>query len=129
MIVVDTSAIVDVLVSSEPDPELRSLVSQGDVHAPHLLDVEVVSALRRHVARGTLSADRAADARKDFEALTIVRYPHVPLLDRIWELRENLTAYDAAYVALSELLGAPLVTCDASLARAPGHEAEVKVFA
>lgn len=129
MIVVDASAIVDVLAPGLPDPELYDHVSEGDLHAPHLVDIEVVNALRRHVAAGRLSPERAADAKGDFEALAIVRYPHLPLLDRVWELRESLTPYDATYIALAETLGVPLVTCDARLARAPGHEAEILVFA
>ena len=128
MIVVDASAIVDTLAAGRPDPELRDVVSQGDLHAPHLVDIEVVHALRRLVAVGDLSVERAADARDDFAELLMVRYPHLPLLDRVWELRESLTAYDAAYVALAEILSAPLVTCDARLARAPGHDADVRVF-
>jgi len=128
VIVVDASAIVDALVPGEPDPDLRGVITEGDLHAPHLVDIEVINALRRHVAVGNMPAERAADAKDDFEALTIVRYPHLPLLDRVWELREFVTPYDAAYVALAELLGAPLVTCDARLARASGHEAEMILF-
>jgi predicted nucleic acid-binding protein len=79
------------------------------------------------VARA-INDDRAADARMDFADLTIVRYPHVSLADRMWELRHNVTAYDAAFLALAEALGAPLVTCDARVARAPGHAASVEVF-
>ena len=75
-----------------------------------------------------ISEDRAADARTDFSDLAIVRYPHVSLADRMWELRNNVTAYDAAFIALAEALGVPLVTCDTRLARAPGHAAIVEVF-
>ena len=82
--------------------------------------------LRRLVAQGLLSVDRAGDARTDYADLAILRYPHLPFLDRIWELRANLTASDAAFVALSEALGAPLVTTDARLAAAPGHRAHVE---
>lgn len=130
MIVVDASALVDALAAEAPDPDLRArLAEDADLHAPHLVDIEVASALRRLVAVGELSDARAADARVDFADLTIVRYPHLPLLDRVWELRECLTAYDAAYVALAEILDAPLVTCDARLAAAPGHRARVESFA
>ena len=103
-------------------------MSKGDLHAPQLVDIEVLNALRRHAAGGWLSAERAADAIDDFEAVTIVRYPHLPMLDRAWELRATITPYDDAYIALAEILGAPLVTCDGRLARAPGHEAQVRVF-
>lgn len=129
MLVVDTSAVVAALVAEPPNELLRArLTRDGDLHAPHLVDVEVLHVLRRLVARGRLSRDRAEDARQDFADIAIVRYPHVPLLDRMWELRENITPYDAAFVALSEALGVPLVTADARLAGAPGHRAVVEVF-
>jgi predicted nucleic acid-binding protein len=129
VLVVDTSAIVAALVESPPADDLFDvLVADGDLHAPHLIDVELLHVLRRLVARGELAHDRATDARTDFSDLVIARYPHAPLADRIWELRDNLTAYDAAFVALSEELGAPLVTCDARLAAAPGHRARVVLF-
>lgn len=129
MIVVDASALVDALAAEQPYPELRERLSAGRLHAPHLVDVEVANALRRLAAVGELSVARAADARADFAELIIVRYPHLPLLERIWELRGSLTAYDAAYVALAEMLDAPLVTCDARIAAAPGHRARVETFA
>ena len=104
------------------------MIGDGDLHAPHLIDVEFQHALRRLVVSGTIGDDRAADARMDFESLTIVRYPHVSLANRMWELRHNVTAYDAAFLALAEAFDVPLVTCDARLARAPGHAASVEVF-
>ena len=128
MIVVDASAIVDALAPRAPDPVLSERVRAASLHAPYLIDIEVTNALRRLVARHLLSADRAADARDDFAALKVTRYPHVPLLDRVWELRDRLTPYDAAYVALAELIGVPLVTCDTRLARARGHAAEIEVY-
>ena len=84
---------------------------------------------RRLVRDRQLSEDRAADARADFAALTITRYEHTVVADRVWELRHSLTAYDATFVALAELLDAPLVTFDARLARAPGHTATVELLA
>ena len=129
MLVVDTSAVVGVLIGL---PRNRRLVDRlsadGDLHAPHLLDVEFLHALRRLVSTRRLSDDRAGDARTDFANLTIVRYGHVVLADRVWELRHTLSAYDATFVALSEALGRPLVTCDARLATAPGHNAQVELF-
>lgn len=126
MLVLDTSALLAVLVEGEPDRELvRRLSEDGDLHAPHLIDIEVLHALRRLVRAGRITADRAADARTDLDDLAITRYGHEPLADRIWALRENLTAYDAAFVALAEALDAALVTCDVRLARAPGVTAEV----
>lgn len=130
MIVVDASAVVDLLVHDPPDPALTTrLREDADLHAPHLLDVEVTQALRRLVATGALGDDRASDARVDAAALLVQRYPHAALLERAWELRRNLSVYDGVYVALAELLEAPLVTCDAGLAGAPGHRAEIELFA
>jgi predicted nucleic acid-binding protein len=130
MIVVDTSAVLGVLVGRPRIVTLGDRIQRdGDLHAPHLLDVEFQHGLRRLVVSGAIGEDRAADARMDFGDLTIVRYPHVSLADRMWELRHNVTAYDAAFIALAETLAVPLVTCDARLARAPGHEATVEVFA
>ena len=129
MIVVDTSAIIAALIGR---PNVQGLTeriqSDGDLHAPHLVDVEFQHALWRLVVSGTISDDRAADARVDFAELAVVRYPHVSLAGRMWELRHNVTAYDAAFVALAEALEVPLVTCDARLARAPSHKASVEVF-
>ncbi|HJU01798.1 MAG TPA: type II toxin-antitoxin system VapC family toxin [Actinomycetes bacterium] len=129
MLVVDTSAVVATLVGRPPVPRLVDrLGTDGDLHAPHLLDVELLHALRRLVRTGELSQERAADARADFAELAVVRYGHEALADRTWELRDSLTAYDATFVALAEALGVPLVTCDARLARAPGHRAAVELF-
>ena len=129
MIVVDTSAVIGVLAGQPRVARLVDrVINDGDLHAPHLIDVEFQHALRRLVVAGAINDDRAADARMDFADLTIVRYPHVSLAGRMWELRHNVTAYDAAFLALAEALGAPLVTCDARLARAPGHAASVEVF-
>jgi predicted nucleic acid-binding protein len=129
MLVVDASAVVNALVGRPPDHQLVArLGADGDLHAPHLLDVELLHTLRRLVTTDRLTEDRAADARTDFADLTIVRYPHHPLADRIWRLRHNLTAYDATFVALSEALGVPLVTCDQRLAAAPGHQARVELY-
>lgn len=129
MIVVDASAVVDVLAVERSDPELRDrILLDGDLHAPHLVDVEVGQALRRLVSAGEISGDRAADALNDAAALLILRYPHLALVERAWELRENLSIYDGVYVALAELLGTPLITCDARIAAAPGHAAVVEVF-
>lgn len=130
MLVLDSSAAVHALAANAPDQELVArLGDDGDLHAPHLLDVELLHALRGLVRGGELSADRAADARADFAELTITRYGHAALAPRIWELRDNLTAYDAAFVTLAEALQVPLVTCDTRLAGAPGHGAEVELYA
>jgi predicted nucleic acid-binding protein len=119
MLVVDTSAVLGVLADREPDPGLvQRLGDDGDLHAPHLVDVEILHALRGLVRGRKLSADRAADVRSDVAALAITRYGHEPLADRVWALRDNLTAYDAVFVALAEALEVPLITCDARLAAA-----------
>jgi len=129
VLVIDTSALLAALVGFPANVALSArLRNAGDLHAPHVIDVEAVHALRRLVRRGDLSLERALAARQDLRDLTIIRYPHVALVDRMWELRENLTAYDAAFVALSEALGVPLVTADARLARATGHGAEIEAF-
>ncbi len=98
------------------------------MHSPHLLDVEVTQVLRRHVARGVISASRAEEALQDLLDLQVTRYPHGLFLWRVWELRNNLTAYDAVYVALAEALDAMLLTCDGKLASAHGHHANVQVI-
>jgi predicted nucleic acid-binding protein len=129
LIVADTSAILAVLSADPPDPKLRQrLADDGDLHVPHLLDVEFLHALRRLVASGALTEERATAVRADFADLTLTRYPHHPLADRMWELRHNLSAYDATFITLSEALDVPLVTCDARMAEAPGHRALVEVF-
>jgi predicted nucleic acid-binding protein len=129
VLVVDTSAVIAALAGRPPDRQVVGrLAGDGDLAAPHLIDVEFLHALRRLVLGRQLGDDRAADARDDFAALVIARYEHTLVADRVWELRHGLTAYDATFVALAELLEVPLVTCDARLARAPGHHATVELF-
>lgn len=94
------------------------LDGDGELAAPHLIDLEVLQALRRLVRRGDLTFDRAQIALEDFADLNLTRYPHVALLERIWELRDRAGAYDAAYLALAQVIGVPLITCDAKLAAA-----------
>ena len=129
MLVVDASAVVTVLAGWPRDAKLtRRLLSADELRAPHLIDIEVLHALRSLVARGELTPDRAQDARTDFADLLLVRHPHAPLADRIWALRHNLTAYDAAYVALAEALGTPLVTCDSRLAGAQEISGVIELY-
>ena len=130
MIVVDASAVIEWLLQTATGirVEARVLARAETLHAPHLLDVEVAQVLRRLVAAGKLTATRAREALDDLADVAVARYPHTVLLSRIWELRDNLTAYDVAYVALSEALDAPLVTCDEKIADAPGHGARVDVI-
>lgn len=130
MLVVDTSAVLAAIIAERSDSDLsRRLAGDGDLHAPHLIDVELLHALRRLVFAGALSEDRAADARTDLAELAIVRYGHEGLADRAWALRANLTAYDAMFVVLAEMLDVALITCDAGLGAAPGTTAAVEVFA
>jgi predicted nucleic acid-binding protein len=129
VIVVDTSAVIAALAGKSTNEELiRRLSEDGDLHAPHLIDVEVVHVLRRLATTGDLTQDRAEDVRSDFSELSITRYAHHPLTERMWVLRHNLTAYDAAFVALAEALAVPLVTCDSALASATGHQADIQLF-
>lgn len=130
MIVIDASAMIELLLGTSCAPAVRSRVlDSGELMlAPHVLDLEIAQALRRYCAAGDLDAARGAEALEDLAAMPIHRVAHDVLLPRIWELRNNVTAYDAAYLALAEASGAPLVTCDRALAGAPGHEARVEVF-
>lgn len=128
MLVVDTSAIVGGLAADPPRETLAKRLEGQSLHAPHLIDVEFLHVMRRMVARGQLAPARADVVRADFSGLRITRYPHTLLLDRMWELRDNLTAYDASFVALAEALDAPLVTTDARLATSPGHRATIEAY-
>jgi predicted nucleic acid-binding protein len=129
VIVVDASVVVEVLLRVPGAERLEArLAGVGQrLCAPALLDVEVAQALRRYAGRGELTPERGNEAIQVLMEFPLVRYPHAPLLARIWELRSNLTAYDAAYVALAEALRAPLLTADARLAGAPGHRAEIEL--
>ena len=124
MIVVDASAMVEALVGRDVDPRLLDVLT-GEVHAPHLLDVEVLSVVRGLVLGRKLTSTRAEEARIDHFSFGIIRHGIEPLAERVWELRHQFTAYDAVYLALAEALGAPLHTCDAKLAA--GHAATVIV--
>ncbi|MGB3185152.1 MAG: type II toxin-antitoxin system VapC family toxin [Ornithinimicrobium sp.] len=126
MIVIDASAMVEALIGGDVEHELLEVLA-GDVSAPHLLDVEVLSALRGLLLGGKLDPVAAEEARLDHFALALIRYEIHPLADRIWRLRHQYTSYDASYLALAEALHAPLYTCDAKLA-GHSHEAEVRVF-
>lgn len=129
MIVVDASAVVALVLSDHRAERVagRLLDEAAALHAPHLISLEVAHALRRLERTGRILRPRAAEALSDYGALRLERHAHESLLPRIWELRANLTTYDASYVALAEALDAPLVTCDEKLAAAPGHRARVEV--
>lgn len=126
MIVADASVVTRMVAADdEASRWLRfDLVGQR-LYAPELVDLEVLSAIRRLHRRGKLDAVRAVEALADLALLRIVRISHAMLLSRVWELRDNLSAYDASYVALAQVLDAPLYTGDAPLARAPGLDCEI----
>ena len=130
MIVVDASAILEVLLGTPDGARVAGrLFTPGEtLHAPHLLDLEVAQVLRRYALAGELDSARGLEALDDLADLPLTRYPHDLLLPRIWELRRNLTAYDAAYVALAEALAAPLVTRDAALVSVRVHHARVELL-
>jgi predicted nucleic acid-binding protein len=129
VIVIDASAVVEVVAHRRIVALPGRLGQGGTLHAPHLIDVEVTNAIRGLVSRGELTIDGASSARTDAAEMSITLYPHALLLERAWQLRDTLSTYDAVYVALAELLPAPLVTCDARLAPASGHTAEIELFA
>ena len=130
MIVLHASAVVDWLLQTAAGQriERRIYSRHQSLHAPHLLDLEVAQVLRRLVREGTVSARRADEAVQDLLDLRITKYPHSVLLPRIWQLRHNLSAYDAAYVVLAEKLGAVLLTRDKHLSSASGHMVPIEVF-
>ncbi len=129
MLVVDASVLVVALADDGSDGDTaRARLRGEDLAAPELLDLEVASVLRRQAASGLLDASRAEMALADLNASPHQRAPHLPLLARAWELRENLTIYDAAYVALAEALQVALLTGDKRLARAPGPRCEIEVL-
>lgn len=121
MVVIDASAVIDQLRGGEAAARIEELTAYGseDLHAPHAVDLEVLSALRRFGAREPLA---------DFLDMTIERYPHTLLLPKIWELRDNFSAYDAVYVTLAEVLEAPLLTSDRRLANATRKHTDVEVL-
>ncbi len=128
MTVVDASALVELLLQTALGARVEArLFRHGDeLHAPHLLDVEVAQCLRRLVRTREVTASRAEEALSDLEDLDLHRHAHVDLLRRAWNLRHNITAYDAMYIALAEALDAPLVTCDVPLSTTPGHAARIE---
>ncbi len=130
MIVVDASAVLEVLLRTAGAGAVEErLFADGErLHAPHLLDVEVMHVIRRHRLRGEITERRASDAVELLTVLPLTRHDHRPLINRIWTLHPNLTAYDAAYVALAEALAAPLVTRDGKLASTQGHRAAIELI-
>ena len=130
MIVLDASAAVDWLLQTPAGRRIESSIYSRNetLHTPHLLDLEVAQVLRRLVGQRVISEQRADEAVHDLLDLRITRYPHHVLLPRIWQLRHNFSAYDAAYIVLAEKLRAALITRDGRLASASGHTASIELF-
>lgn len=130
MIVLDASAAIEWLLTTPAGLAIEARIfARGEtLHAPHLIDLEVSQVVKRYVTDRIISATRGEEALADLADLRLHRYPHTPFLRRIWQLRRNLSAYDASYVALSESLAATLLTRDRKIASAPGHRARVELF-
>jgi predicted nucleic acid-binding protein len=130
MIVLDASAAVEWLLQTTAGQRIENRIysKSETLHSPQLLDLETVQVLRRLVLKKVVTESRADEAIRDLVDLRMHRYPHLPLLGRIWELRHTLSSYDAAYIVLAETLGAPLITRDGKLASVPGHRAVVELF-
>lgn len=131
MIVLDASAATELVLRLPAGDAVAERLGDPDevLHAPHLLAVEVAQVVRRYVIRGEVGAARGEEALADVADLGVVLHPHEPFLTRMWRLRANLSAYDAAYVALAEVLDAPLLTLDGRLAASPGHGARIELVA
>jgi predicted nucleic acid-binding protein len=130
VIVIDASALIELLTRSDRGRrvEARVLRPSDTVHAPALIDLEVAQVLRRYVLSGQVPEHWARLALDIATAFPMTRYLHEPLLRRVWELKENVTAYDAAYVALAEALRAPLITCDVRLGRVSGSSVAIETI-
>jgi predicted nucleic acid-binding protein len=128
LIVLDASAVLELLLRTPTGGvvEKRITAPRETIHVPHLLDVEIAQVVRRYERKREVSTVRGMQLLRDLADLDATRYAHDVLLQRVWSLRHNLTAYDAVYVALAEALAAPLLTCDARIAAAPGHSACVE---
>jgi predicted nucleic acid-binding protein len=129
VIVLDASAVVELLLGTPVGRAIAGRIADPAVplHIPHLTDVEVAQALRRYARKGEIGEADGEQAIVDLRELDLERHPHEPLMERVWALRDNVTAYDAVYLALAEALDATLLTCDAALARVPGIGARVEV--
>ena len=127
--VLDASGAIELLLHTDPGARLAAMLEDEAevIHAPHLIDLEIAHVLRRYSLGGMLEEETAANALRRWRELDVERYPHEPLLDRIWQLRANVSAYDAVYVALAETLSDVLVTGDRRLARVPGLGIAVEV--
>jgi predicted nucleic acid-binding protein len=131
LIVIDASALLEILLRTDRADRLmeRAFSGSEQMHAPQLLDIEITQVLRRLVRQREITAPRAEQVLEDLSDLLIERHDHQELIQRIWQLRDSLSAYDGAYVALAEALAAPLLTCDGKLAGAHGHRAKIELIA
>jgi len=130
LIVVDASAILELLLRTPraKSVQIRLFATGETLHAPHLIDVEAAQVIRRYAANGEIDSERGRAALTDLADFPLQRFPHDFLLPRIWDLRNNMTAYDAAYVALAEVLDCVLLTCDKRLSTAAGHRARIELM-
>jgi predicted nucleic acid-binding protein len=130
VIVLDASAVVDWLLQTAAGRQIEKRIysRRESLHGPHFFDLEVAQVLRRLARESQISSQRAGQAMEDLLDLRVTRYPHSILLPRIWQLRHNLSAYDAAYVVLAEKLGATLISRDRRLASASGHAVQIELF-
>jgi len=126
--VVDTSALMEFLIGANPDRDLVQRLLTSTSAAPQLITAESLQVLRKLTRRGLLTDDQAEEALEHLLDTPIALIDHAPLVRRAWELRHTVSAYDALYLALAEQLDVPLVTCDARLASASGHKADVEVY-
>ena len=130
MIVLDASALLEFLLQTPLGTrvEARLFSDAEELHAPHLVDVEIVQGLRRLVRTQEVPSGRASEALADLTDLDLHRHAHVDLAGRAWQMRDNISAYDAMYVALAEAIDAPLLTCDGPLANTRGHRAKIELI-
>ena len=128
--VLDASGAVELLLNTETGKKLAARLTDESevVHVPHLIDMEIAQVLRRYVRRGTLPARTGALALDRWRIFDVERYPHEPFLGRVWQLRDNVTAYDAIYIALAEVLSTVLVTGDRRLAEAAGARVAIELI-
>ena len=126
--VLDASALVELTIGPGPEQALVRQAATGQGAAPEVIDIESLQTIRRLLRAGLLEHSAAREAAAALADAPIARSPHRPLLKRVWALRDTISAYDATYIALAEQLGVPLLTCDARLGRAHGHDAEVIVY-
>jgi predicted nucleic acid-binding protein len=131
VIVLDASALIELILGTSAGKSLAARIATPEtgLHIPHLADIEVAQVLRRYLRNNVIDSTVAATALGDLRALDLQRHAHEPLLQRVWALRDNLSAYDAVYVALAEVLDATLLTCDARLAAAPGVACRIEIVA